>query len=237
MGLFVKLDGFDFDGDYGQEYEDLAHRVIPGYESLFSMILAVVEPELPRGARVLVVGAGNGIEITTLKASRPDLEILGVDPSAQMLELAEARVRLAGCQEGVTFHHGYAHEVNTAAKFDAATLINVMHFVPDDGGKGALLTDVAQRVQPDSPFVLFDLHGDPTSEEYARYMPAWRRLWAIRGMNQAERGRFSERIRTGIHFASAARILELAREAGFTAPRMFYKSLLYGGWTFRRSPG
>lgn len=230
----MKLDGFDFDGDYGQDYEDLARRVIPGYESLFSMILAVVEPVLPKGAHVLVVGAGTGIEITTLKASRPDLQILGVDPSAQMLELARARVRLAGCQEGVTFHHGYAHEVTAAVAFDAATLINVMHFVPDDGSKGALLTDVAERLAPDGTFVLFDLHGDPTSEEYARYMPAWRRLWAIRGMNQSERDRFAERIRSGIHFASSARILELAREAGFSGPRMFYKSLLYGGWTFRR---
>ena len=66
-------------------------------------------------------------------------------------------------------------------------------------------------------------------------MPAWRRYWTIRGMTPEEERDFEGRIRDGIHFASAARVVELAREAGFTEPRRFYKSLLYGGWTFRRS--
>ena len=230
----MNVEAFDFDGDYGNEYEELARRVIPGYESLFPMVTSILHPSVPQGGRMLVVGAGTGIEMLTLKTARPDLEILGVDPSEQMLALGETRLREAGILSGVSFHHGYAHEVPLTPPFDAATLINVLHFVPDDGGKAALLTDIAERLSADAPFVLFDVHGDPASEEFARYMPAWRRFWSLRGMDEAACSQFDQRIRDGIHFVSPARILELAREAGFTSPRMFYKSLLYGGWTFRR---
>ena len=224
---------FNFDGDYGESYEALARQVIPGYRTLFPMVAAVVDPELPPAGRVLVVGAGTGIEMVTLKRVRPDLRIHGVDPSEQMLELAKRRVAEAEVASGVTLQLGYAADVPTSPLFDAVTLINVLHFVPDDGGKAALLDDIARRLRPGGVFVLFDLHGDPGSEEHERYMPAWRRYWTIRGMTPEEERDFEGRIRDGIHFAPASRIIELARAAGFTEPRRFYKSMLYGGWTFQ----
>ena len=116
---------FNFDGDYGERYEALARRVIPGYSTLFPMIAAVIDPDLPPAGRVLVVGAGTGIEMVTLKRVRPDLRIHGVDPSEQMLELAKRRVAGAEVTSGVTFQLGYAADVPPAPLFDAATLLNV----------------------------------------------------------------------------------------------------------------
>ena len=228
---------FNFDGDYGEGYEALARQVIPGYLTLFPMIGAIIDPELRERARVLVVGCGTGIELVTFKEIRPDLRLHGVDPSSRMLELARRRVARTGEMEGITFQLGYAADVAPTPGFDAATLINVLHFVPDDGGKTALLREIARRLEPGGVFVLFDLHGDPGSEEHERYMPAWERYWKIRGMSAEETAAFKDRIRHGIHFAPAARVVALARDAGLTEARRFYKSLLYGGWTFRRAPG
>ena len=228
---------FNFDGDYGESYEALARQVIPGYSTFFPMFAALIEPDLPPGGRVLVVGAGTGIELVTLKRVRHDLRVHGVDPSGQMLEIAQRRVAEAGVDEGVTFQLGYAADVATEPLFDAATLVNVLHFVPDDGSKAALLDDIAQRLKPGGMFVFFDLHGGAGSEEHERYLSAWRRYWTIRGMTGDEKRRFDARIREGIHFAPASRVVELARQAGLTEPRRFYQSLLYGGWTFRRAGG
>lgn len=230
----VKKDVFDFEGQYGEEYEDLARRVIPGYETLFPMVAALLDPYLPVGGRVLVVGAGTGIELVTLKWARPDLDLHGVDPSRQMLDLARRRVEEAGNVDGITYQLGYAEDVVVPPLFDAATLINVLHFVPDDGSKASLLKSIAERVSPGGALVLFDLQGDPSSDEYAAYMPAWRRYWSIMGMKAEDKPAFDERIRTGIHFASPERTVALAQDAGFDDPRPFYKSLLYGGWTFRK---
>ncbi len=227
-------DVFDFDGNYGERYEALARRVIPGYRTLFPMFTALIEPELPRRGRVLVVGAGTGIEIVHLKRARPDLRVHGVDPSDQMLELAERRVAETGVGDGVTLQHGYAADVATTPLFDAATLINVLHFVPDDGGKAALLADIARRLRPGGVFVFYDLHGGDTPEEHERYLSAWRRYWKLRDMSPEEMRDFNDRIREGIHFSPASRSIELAIAAGFEEPERFYKSLLYGGWTFRR---
>ena len=193
---------FNFDGDYGERYEALARRVIPGYRTLFPMVAALIDPDLPPAGRVLVVGAGTGIELVTLKRARPDLRVHGLDPSERMLELARRRVAEADVASGVTFQLGYAADVPASPLFDAATLINVLHFVPDDGGKAALLAHIARRLKPGGVFVLFDLHGDPGSEEHERYMPAWRRYWTIRGMTPEEERDFEGRIRDGIHFAS-----------------------------------
>lgn len=226
---------FDFDGDYGEHYEVLARRVIPGYLTFFPMFTALIDPDLPQGGRVLVVGAGTGIELVTLKRARPDLRLHGVDPSQQMLEIAERRVAESGLADGIDLQLGFASDVASRPLFDAATLINVLHFVPDDGSKAALLNDIARRLRPGAVFVLFDLHGDPGSEEHERYMPAWRRYWKIRGMTADEMAAFDERIEHGIHFAPAERVLDLARDAGFTDPRRFFKGMLYGGWTLRRA--
>ncbi len=228
-------DVFDFDGDYGERYEALARRVIPGYRTLFPMFTALVEPGLPRRGRVLVVGAGTGIEIVHLKRARPDLRVHGVDPSERMLALAERRVAEAGAGDGVTLQLGYAADVPAAPLFDAATLVNVLHFVSNDGGKAALLADVARRLRPGGVLVFVDLHGGDTPEEHERYLSAWRRYWTLRDMPPGEMREFDDRIRDGIHFASAARSVGLAIEAGFEEPERFYASLLYGGWTFRRA--
>ena len=230
-------EAFNFDGDYGEGYEALARQVIPGYVTLFPMVSALIDPELRRGARVLVVGCGTGIELVTFRKIRPDLRLHGVDPSSRMLELARRRVAETGDAAGISFQLGYASDVPPVPRFDASTLINVLHFVPDDGSKAALLADIATRLRPGGVFVLFDLHGDPGSEEHERYMPTWERYWRIRGMSADETAAFQERIRHGIHFAPPERVLDLAREAGFVESRRFYKSLLYGGWTFRRAGG
>ena len=89
-------------------------------------------------------------------------------------------------------------------------------------------------MKPGGVFVFFDLHGGDGPEEHERYLSTWRRYWTIRGMTADEKRRFDARIREGIHFAPASRIIDLAREAGLIEPRRFYTSLLYGGWTFRR---
>ena len=231
---------FDFDGDYGARYEALAHRIIPGYGTLFPMVAALIKPELPPQGRVLVVGAGTGVEIVHLKRVRAELRIHGVDPSAQMLELAERRIAAEDLGRGVTLRLGYAADLPSEPAFDAATIFNVLHFLPDDpgeGGKAALLADVARRLRPGGVLVLYGLHGGATSGEHERHLAAWRRYWKIRGMPADHMREFNDRIERGMHYAPGSRYVELALEAGFGSPDLFCKSLLYEGWTFRRVQG
>ena len=190
----MSAEPFDFDGDYGDGYEHLARTVIPGYLSSFRQALALLRGRLGPRARVLVVGAGTGIEIVTFKAAAPGWRLTGVDPSAQMLGIAEHRVRQAGIRDGVRFIHGTVEDLDGSGLgaagrgqggFDAATCFNVMHFLPDApgaGGKQALLSGIAEHLAPGTPFVLFELHGDPDAPDFDELFTAWVRFCEIQGM-------------------------------------------------------
>lgn len=225
---------FDFDGAYGGDYEYIARTVIPGYLSSFRQALALLGGRVSPNPRVLVVGAGTGIELVTFRTAEPGWRLTGVDPSRQMIEIAERRVREAGAEAGVRLVHGHVSDLDEDG-FAAATCFNVMHFLPDDGAKQALLRDIARRLAPGAPFLLFELHGDPVGPRFDELFAAWSRYWEIQGMGEAERAAFRGKIDEGIHWASEARILELLAEAGFEDTWRYYRALLYGGWISRRA--
>jgi tRNA (cmo5U34)-methyltransferase len=56
-------------------------------------------------ARILVLGAGGGLELKALAAAQPDWRFVGVDPSAQMLDLA--RRVLGPLEDRVELCEGY----------------------------------------------------------------------------------------------------------------------------------
>ncbi len=225
---------FDFDGAYGSDYESIARTAIPGYLSSFQQALVLLGGRLSPSPRVLVVGAGTGIELVTFKTARPGWRLTGVDPSRQMIGIAKHRMREAGVGDGVRLVHGPVSDLDEDG-FAAATCFNVMHFLPDDGAKLLLLRDIAARLAPGAAFLLFELHGDRSGPRFDELFAAWIRYWKTRGMGEAERAAFRAKIDEGIHWASEARILELLAEAGFEDAWRYYRALLYGGWISRRS--
>lgn len=231
----VPGDAFDFDGEYGERYEALALRLIPAYEQLFQMAVALLERAAPERARVLVVGAGTGVEMAAFGAAKPLWDILGVDPSPQMIELARRKLdalRLASPR--LALHEGFVSDLPGEPAFDAATLYNVLHFLPDDGAKAALLRDIASRLRPGGSLILFDLHGDPASDEFDRLDEAWAAYMSVRGMPEADRAVFRRRLAEGIHYVPEERILQLLLDAGFAPPVRFFRAFLYGGWIAER---
>ncbi|MEY3047618.1 MAG: hypothetical protein RL424_940 [Pseudomonadota bacterium] len=61
-----------------------------------------------QGATVLEMGCGTGHNLIRLARRRPDLQLIGVDASTAMLEMAERKVRKQGLSERVTLSHVYA---------------------------------------------------------------------------------------------------------------------------------
>jgi tRNA (cmo5U34)-methyltransferase len=223
---------FDFDGDYGEIYDDIARTVIPGYEQLFQAILALLSGRLSPRAHVLVVGCGTGKEIATLAPAEPGWLITGVDPSAEMVGVTRSVARRLGVDSRVTVVHGEVAALPARAAFDAATVINVMHFLPDDGAKAALMESVATRVRPGGPVLLFDLHGDPTSDAFRDV--AWVSYMKIRGLRGEPLDGFLERLRKGIDYVSESRIMEICGSVGLEPQLRFFGGFHYGGWLLTR---
>ncbi len=226
---------FDFDGEYGRGYSWIAKTVIPGYEQLFTEVQSLFEPRLDDEAHLLVVGCGTGKEIASLSQANQSWTFTAVDPSQAMIEASRGVARHLSVEDRVTLHHGYVHDMPEIPAFDAATVINVMHFLPDDGAKLQLLESVAQRVRPGAPTVLFDLHGDPDSDEFEKLYLEWQEFMELRGLTGEEKRRFIDRLESGIVYVPRERVLELCREAGFEVGCRFVGGFLYGGWLLKRA--
>ncbi len=225
---------FDFDGDYGEEYKELASRVIPGYDEFFVATLALLQERLDKDARLLVVGCGTGRELEVFAPSTRDWRFDCIDPSRSMIEYSRQVAQRLGVYSRVRFHNCYAHELDLDYRFDAATVINVMHFLLDDGPKDALIQSVTQRVKPGGTVVLFDLHGDPSKTYFKLYYSAWIRYMDLRGYTGKKKDRLLKRLEAGIAYVGEDRIMEICQAAGLKLIRPYWGGLLYTGWIFER---
>jgi len=224
-----------FDAESAAGYDRQIRTGVVGYDALHDAAAAVLGAELGAVARLLVVGAGTGEEVARLGRDRPGWRFVGVDPSPPMLAIARRRAAEAGVGERAEFVEGVVADVATDRPFNAATLLLVMHFLPDDGAKLGILRGIGERLRPGAPLLLADLHGDPASASFATLLAAWRQRMLDAGTAPADVATMFERIREHVFFVPEARIAELLGEAGFGEPLPFWRGLLFGGWLARRA--
>ena len=228
-------DSFDFDDDYGREYDYIARTVIPGYDTVFKIVRALLRERIGENAEVLIVGAGTGKELAEFATVQDDWRFTAVDPSKQMIDFARRVAEQNGTECRVTLHHGYASDLSEDPQFDAATIINVMHFLADDGTKQALVESVAQRVKSGGVIVLFDLHGAPRTDEFQLAERAWVDYMKGNGLTGQQLEKFIDRLHSGIVYVPESRIMEIVASIGLEVEMQFYRALLYGGWLLRKT--
>ena len=90
-----------FDARAASAYTQAPPRQVPGFAGLHRMMSLLLEERVPANGRVLVLGAGGGLELKALAEAHPGWSFDGVDPSAEMLRVAKqtvaphrARIRL-----------------------------------------------------------------------------------------------------------------------------------------------
>ncbi len=224
-----------FNEDRAEIYDDLIRQAIPGYETLHHMSRLLLRADIAGNSHILVVGAGTGMDILNLGREFPGSTITGVDPSPDMLAVAEKRIERGGLKGRVDLVHGYVGGLDQSKMFDAATLLLVMQFVPDDeaspgGGKLGLLKSIASRLKPGAPLVLADLYGEAGTDRFRHFIGVYREWQLDAGMDEEEVERGFERIENNIQHVSEERTIELLAEAGFRDAQSFFEALLFGGW-------
>ncbi len=147
---------FDFTGArFG-----LAHRVRRGLET---RRLRTVCQALPRGARVLDVGCGDGFHLELLREyGGPDWILEGIDASARAVAAARAR--------GLTVHQGTIQDASVpVAAYDLVLLIATIEHVSDPV---SVLRAAADRLRPDGRMLVVTDNTDTRS-----FRLAARRYW------------------------------------------------------------
>ncbi len=223
---------FDFDQNPNlptADYDVAVRQSIPGYDAMLTMLTALFQLYLKDDAHLLVVGAGGGNEISALSQTRSTWQFTGVDPSEKMLAVAHSKVESLGIEDRVTLHKVVVQEL-PIHQYSAATSLLVMHFLPDDGTKLDYLRAIAARLQPGSPFVLVDAHGDKQSEVFKRLMDGWQKRAQMAGMESQRLNELANGMWQHVQCISEERTLELLAQAGFTKATRFYTGFIFAGW-------
>jgi tRNA (cmo5U34)-methyltransferase len=135
------------------EYARTVTGVNLGYDLVFTLTHCFLRALRQPNLHLLVVGAGGGMEIERLLPDNPGWRLVGVDPSRDMLALAQATVERLGVQERVALVPGTVDDLPAERQFDAATCLFVLHFLPDEA-KLALLRGIAKRLRPQAPLLV-----------------------------------------------------------------------------------
>jgi len=226
-----------FAAERAQAYDRRVREAIPGYEALHVLACTVIAEATGGHGKVLVAGAGTGAECVALAQACPTLTIVGVDPSSEMLAVAERKVAEHGLVARVRLAPSTVAGLPAFEKYDAATLLLVLHFLKDDGAKAQALAEIAERLKPGAPLVLADLFGPDWNDPWqAQLRTCWRHLQMAAGIPEEDIAKGFVHVDRDIHPIEEARLAGLLAEAGFEPPRPFFRALCFGGWLARKRP-
>lgn len=180
----------------------------------------------PAKARLLVLGAGGGLELKAFAEANPGWIFDGVDPAPEMLKLAErtlgrhvARVRL---------HEGYIDDAPDGP-FDGAACLLTLHFLAPDE-RARTVAAIQRRLKPGAPFVV--AHSSFPQGEAERPLRLWRySAFAVASgadPAKAEAGRVA--VQTHLSLLSPEEDEAVLRDAGFSDVSRFYTDFTFRGW-------
>jgi len=201
---------------------------MPGHGGVLQMAGILLGERAPAEARVLVVGAGGGLETRALGLMQPAFRFVGVDPAPRMLALARTVIG-AALAERVELVEGTVDDA-PPGPFDAATCILVLGLIPDDGSKAETLRGIHRRLRPGAPFVLVDHCLDPGGPDFERGLARYGAYARASGVDPEVVGQAQEQLRTSSALVFAERDVALLCEAGFRDPEVFYVGMAWRGW-------
>ncbi|HEU4753629.1 MAG TPA: methyltransferase, partial [Armatimonadota bacterium] len=221
------VEAFFGDPERAARYAEGPRRVIPGFDTLHRMIAQLLEERVGAAARVLVLGAGGGLELCSFAAAQPGWSFTGVDPSRPMLE--QARAVLGDRARRVEFVDGFISDA-PPGPFDAATCLLTLHLIPDDGRKLETLRGIHERLTPGAPFAVVDNCIDTAAPDAEQQLQRYARFAIESGLEAEQMEKWKEVAKSTLGLIGPAREEEILAEAGFTGTELFFAGLSWRGW-------
>jgi tRNA (cmo5U34)-methyltransferase len=226
-----------FDPVRAGEYEVQSRIALAGYDACHELTACMLAAALGAGstARILIVGAGGGArEITIAGALEPKWRFTAVDPSQPMMNLSVKRLEDAGLMERTELHTGYVDELPLQRRFDAATLIGVLHHLPGDDAKRAILSSLAARLKPGATLILAGNRHPYASQPLL--LAGWGERWRMHGATADEiKAKHGKILQGADPPRSDDHVATLLSQSGFGTPTLFFSSLFWGAWLARRT--
>lgn len=215
-----------FAGKRAAGYDDFVQVWIPGYPYFVSLLPNLLPS--PQIKEILVAGCSTGNEIKALAEANSEYQISGVDPSPEMVLQARQKLRDYANTDII---EGVVSDLDNH-KYDAATLLLVLHFMEDNGNKLALLKDLSARLKSKAPLIVFDITGD--REQIKQNLLVLSSLLPKELTKEEVTSRLN-RLQNEIFHVSESRFIQLCQQAGFEQPLCFFQSTIYKGWRMTKA--
>jgi tRNA (cmo5U34)-methyltransferase len=207
-------------------YAEGPPRQVPGFASLHRMVSLLLAERVPTDGRVLVLGAGGGLELRALADAHAGWTFDGVDPSAEMLELAR---HAAGPHIGrMALHHGYV-DAAPPGPFDGATSLLTFHFIPREDRLDTL-RQLRRRLRPGAPLLVVHISFPQTEPERSAWIARHVAYGAADGTDPAQMEAARQAIGTRLSILAPEEEEAMLRAAGFAGVSLFYAGLSFRGW-------
>ena len=212
------------------DYARQTPRKVPGLADLHRMAMLLISEQAPGDARVLVVGAGGGLEVSAMAAAQPAWHFTGVDPSVAMLDIARATT--APFKARINLLEGTV-DVAPVLPFDGAVCLLTLHFL-ERAERLRTLKEILRRLTPGARLVV--AHHSMPDDQAASANSTQR--WLTRSAAFANHADVDWVKATDSATDMAARLPLLSvseeeavlREAGFSNVALFYAAFSFRGW-------
>lgn len=214
------------DPDAVARYAEGPPRFVPGFADLHRMASLLLAERAPRDARVLVLGAGGGLELKAFAEAQPEWSFDGVDPAAEMLKLAKQTLGPHGRR--ARLHQGYIDDA-PEGPFDAAACLLTLHFLAP-AERRRTLAEIRRRLKPGAPFVAAHSSFPQGPEERALWLARYAAFAVASGAepDKAENARAAVAAR--LELLDPEEDETILRDAGFTHVSLFYAAFTWRGW-------
>lgn len=183
-------------------------------------------PSAREDARILVLGAGGGLELKTFAQAHPRWSFDGVDPSAAMLALAGQT--LGPLASRARLHQGYIDDA-PGGPFDGASCLLTLHFV-DVEERRRIASEVRRRLKPRAAFVVAHLSAPEGNEERPLWLSRYSAFLAASGVEPEQAAAARNAVTNHLEILTPAQDEAILREAGFSEPTLFYTGFTFRGW-------
>lgn len=214
-----------FDGAQAGYIEN-ARRNVPGLDSLHRMTGLLLAERVPPEGRVLVIGAGGGLELKALAQQQPGWRFDGVDPSFDMLSLAKETI--GSFEERIVLHHG---DISAApdGPFDAAVCLLVFHHISLEARK-LTLDGIRRRLRPGAPFVLAHISFSTSEPAYSHWIARHIEYGANLQMDAERRNAGMTAMKEKTFIKSPEEEQRILQDAHFSDITQFYQAISFRGW-------
>lgn len=215
-----------FENERASGYNRFVETWIPNYGYFMDCLPKILRETNPKD--LLVVGCGTGNEIERFVHTSEPWNITGIDPSPEMIKQAKEKFQ---AYENVKLIEGLVSNLERERKFNAATLLLVLHFMEDNGDKFSLLKSVSERLVSGAPFVMLDITGN--KGQITENLKVLKNLLPDE-LEEEQTSERLKRIQNELFPVSEERISKLCVEAGFEKPLRFFQSSIYMGWMTKK---